>query len=160
MRDVDHGYKKTVMDIIRAQDFYLTLGIHTEEGDEVHPASPRERIDEHGEVHQVKETTIAEIGFKHEFGIGVPRRSWLRESVDMFHDKMLDAFQDMIKEGGTLKQAFGYMGAKGQSLIQERIAKGIMPPNSEATIAKKGSSTPLIDEGIFRASIDWKYNKK
>jgi hypothetical protein len=37
--------------------------------------------------------------------------------------------------------------------MQQRIADRIDPPNAASTIKRKGSSVPLIDEGILRTSI-------
>jgi hypothetical protein len=39
--------------------------------------------------------------------------------------------------------------------IQDRISDGIPPPNSPITIARKGSSKPLIDSGQLRQSISF-----
>ena len=43
-----------------------------------------------------------------------------------------------------------------QGAIQKEITNLKEPPNSPATIAKKGSSNPLIDSGDMRKSVKWK----
>ena len=47
------------------------------------------------------------------------------------------------------------IGAYVVGLVQETISDGVPPPNAPETIARKGSSTPLIDTGILRQSISY-----
>jgi hypothetical protein len=52
--------------------------------------------------------------------------------------------------------ALDRLGAKVAALLQNRISAGIDPPNSAATIARKGSSKPLVDTGQLKAAITWR----
>ena len=55
----------------------------------------------------------------------------------------------------------GAMGAMAAGKVQQYIADVfIPPPNSPRTIARKGSSHPLIDTGQMRQSITWQRTKK
>ena len=47
------------------------------------------------------------------------------------------------------------VGSYAVAVCQEHISAGIDPPNAESTIAKKGSSTPLVDNGTLRQSITY-----
>lgn len=101
--------------------------------------------------------TVAEVANDHEFGIGVPERSWLRAYVDAAQEEIRrDLSQAMAKvvagEWDT-ERALEIVGMKHVAKIQERIRNGIEPPNSPVTIARKGSSVPLIDTGQFRSAI-------
>lgn len=124
-----------------AKERVLTVGVHEEEG----AAS-------HGE------TTVADIAAMHEFGIGNPQRSFIGAWADENEAKHAD---DLRKLGtalvkGTVKdagQGFEQLGEAYVGEVQGRIAAGIDPPNAPATIARKGSSTPLIDQGVLRSSI-------
>lgn len=108
--------------------------------------------------------TVVEIGAVHEFGAGrVPERSFLRATFDQNRDhyqkfmtnglrrEVLDVAKtgDAGPENRTLKQ----LGLKVEGDVKKRIAEGIDPPLHPLTIARKGSSKPLIDTGQLRASI-------
>lgn len=101
--------------------------------------------------------TTADIAEWAEFGIGQPMRSWLRAWADT-HEADVRRFAreelKAVKAGNrTMRQAHARMGVWIVGQIQARIAAGIEPENAPSTIAQKGSSKPLIDTGIFRASI-------
>lgn len=101
--------------------------------------------------------TMAEIANLHEFGLGVPERSWLRgwvdESEKTIRNDLRRAVSRIIEGKLTVTQAAEVLGVKYVGAIQTRIANGIEPPNAPATIAAKKSSKPLIDTGQFRSSI-------
>ncbi len=52
----------------------------------------------------------------------------------------------------ALRKAAAHLEGK----VKEKITEGIPPPLRETTIARKGSSKPLIDTGTLRASITHK----
>lgn len=104
--------------------------------------------------------TVAEIAEIHEFGLGVPERSWLRAWVDENESKIKARIrketQAMIREKRPRAQVIARIGVWIQGEIQQRIADGIPPENAETTIQRKGSSTPLIDQGQMRQSITYR----
>lgn len=104
--------------------------------------------------------TVAEIAEIHEFGLGVPERSWLRDWIDANTRQIADRIRreeaEVVKGKRTREQAIKRLGVWIQGEIQQRIADGIPPPNAPSTIAKKGSSKPLIDTGQLRQSITHK----
>lgn len=53
------------------------------------------------------------------------------------------------------ERALKEIGAEGERVIKETITRGRgeWPPLKTATTARKGSSKPLIDEGIMRAKV-------
>jgi hypothetical protein len=52
------------------------------------------------------------------------------------------------------------IGEFGQSGVKSYIRNGDFTPNADSTIAKKGSSKPLIDDGILRNSIRYQAIEK
>lgn len=101
--------------------------------------------------------TVSDVALWAEFGLGQPQRSWLRDWIEENQpaiDRAMRAEADAIKAGTrTKEQALARLGAWIQGSIQERIATGIEPANADSTIARKGSSKPLIDTGQLRSSI-------
>lgn len=101
--------------------------------------------------------TVADVATWAEFGLGQPRRSWLRDWVDQheaeIRERIGKEIRAVIEGKRTKKQALARVGVWAVGQIQLRIANHIPPPNAPLTIARKGSSTPLIDKGQFRSSI-------
>jgi hypothetical protein len=127
----------------------LTVGVHGEEGGAAH-----------GEG-----LTVADVGSFHEFGLGVPQRSfirgWFDEAVGSGELGALLSAQLKLAVAGkvTLDQALERVGLKVEAGVKKRITQRIPPPLAPSTIAKKGSSVPLIDTGQLRASIRAKVDR-
>ena len=51
------------------------------------------------------------------------------------------------------------VGIKAQIEILKKFRDNDWAPNAPYTVAKKGSSTPLIDSGQLRQSISWEVKK-
>lgn len=150
IEDRDHGYAalRDRLDHIRASR--ISVGLHAKEGQEAH----------RGEAVNAKSpVTVLDIGTWAEFGIGQPERSWLRAWYDATNTKSREEIRTMLKAivAGRISAEAGLnqLGARFVGEIQARIAQGIPPPNAPSTIAKKGSSTPLVNTGQFRSSITW-----
>ena len=103
--------------------------------------------------------TVAEVAEKHEFGIGVPRRSWLLDYVDateeMARRRLRSVLEAVTQRKAPLAPGLEQFGQITVGEIQQRIADRIDPPLSEATIAAKGSDVPLINTGQLRSSITY-----
>jgi len=92
--------------------------------------------------------------------IVIPERSFLRSTFD---DKNNEWFKFMRKQmehviNGRINAQMlcERLGAKMVGDIQEKLTDINSPPNAPATIAKKGSSNPLIDTGGLRQRITCK----
>ena len=89
----------------------------------------------------------------------IPERSFIRSAIDMNApqiNRRADEVWAQIMDGAiTMNAGLGLMGEFIQRLITTRITELKMPPNAESTIARKGSSNPLIDTGRMRQSIRW-----
>lgn len=105
---------------------------------------------------------LAVIGAVHEFGSAdghIPERSFLRVPLRSNHHVFAKVFTmgvpQVIDGEITLRQLMEQAGARAASVSQEAISEGIQPPNAPDTVARKGSSTPLVDTGRLRQSITY-----
>ena len=111
--------------------------------------------------------TVLFVASIHEFGApdaGIPERSFVRAYVDE-NRAQIEAWQYALGLRAlsgeiTAKQALNQLGALIAGGMQDRIARGIAPPNTVETIMRKGSGKPLIDTGQLRSSITWKVRRK
>ena len=103
--------------------------------------------------------TVAQIASIHEFGVGVPERSFIRGTVDARAkeiSRMAKRLAAQVLDGRkTTAAALDLLGAYVHGQIIRRINKRIPPPLAASTIRRKGSSTPLVDKGQLKGSIAW-----
>lgn len=130
----------------------VTVGIHAAEGSKAEPSR-----------NGAAAATVLDVGWWNEMGLGVPERSFIRAWFDETKPENLSLAYAMLKrilDGSiSVDDALNQMGALFAGRIQQRIAQGVPPPNAPATIAIKGSSTPLIDSGQMRQAVTWKVQK-
>ena len=109
-------------------------------------------------------TDICDIAMWNELGTErAPARPFLRMSVDENEDKIKDFLKSKkadIVGGASAEQVLKEIGIFQKDLIQEKITNGSFVPNSAYTIAKKGSSKPLIDTGRMRQSVNYVIKEK
>lgn len=91
-----------------------------------------------------------------EFGTyNIPPRPFFRNAINKNSDKWGKIFlQGMQKQGA--RNAFGLLGERIRKDIIQSINDTNEPPNSPVTIARKGSSKPLVDTGLMRASVNYR----
>ena len=106
------------------------------------------------------------VGATHEFGsvsAGIPERSFLRSTVHENRREYLAIIRKIaikIIEGAfTSEKALNLLGTKVAEDVKQKIVDLTSPPNTEGTIASKGSSNPLIDTGHLRQSITYEVTK-
>lgn len=120
----------------------ITTGVHGDEGEQLH--------DSEG-------VSIADVASFAEFGLGQPQRSWLRAWFDENSHRLEAMLAKQLQAAMTAGESFEWAMERTalwmQADIQRRIRNRISPPNAASTIARKGSSTPLIDTGVFRSAI-------
>ncbi len=138
--EVDKGWNRLQRELNEFGDSFIDIGIQGSEATQ----------DRGG-------LTNAEIGEIHEFGLGVPQRSFLREWTSSNAAEIQQIIQQAAVMGGlhslNAEQSMERAGLGLVGSVQERMSAGIPPANSPETIARKGSSTPLIDTGQLRQSI-------
>lgn len=126
----------------------VTVGVHQDDGAELEAGS---------------DLTVAEIAAIHEFGLGVPERSWLRNFCDEHRaelQQMLAVSAQQILQGMPADVAMARFGLAVVGKIKERVIAGIDPPLTEATKLEKqrvtgggAKDTPLIRFGQFVSAI-------
>ncbi len=129
----------------------VTIGIHEEEGNA-----------QHGD----EGVTIADVGAFNEFGLGVPERSFIRGWADENEEKNKERLRKIGQAVVTGKISSPTVGLKRFAVlavadVQARISDGgAFQENAPSTVARKGSSKPLIDDGILRSSITAKVERR
>lgn len=104
---------------------------------------------------------MARLASIHEFGwppSNIPERPFLQQSFDtnvVEIDRFKASEVGSIYEGKSdTKKALDRLGVFFVGKVKETFTKGEFAPNSPETIRRKGSSTPLIDTGRLRNSIN------
>jgi hypothetical protein len=151
VNDRDNGWSELERNVSKiAGDSHVLVGVQGAQAAAAHPSDDE----------AAAPITNADVATWNEFGTGqIPARSFLRATVDINQARLLAL-------GGKLgaaildgriggERSLELLGQETKSLIQRRITAHIPPENRPSTIAKKGSSTPLIDRGILRASITY-----
>lgn len=147
----DKGFQELVRRLEKMNGA-LTVGIHPEQGGKPHPNAP--------------EHTVAEVASWHEYGAGVPRRSWLRDWFDSVGEAemakvLIGGARDALKNlraGKSPLALFEGIDKEIVASIRRRIEAHIPPPLSPVTIAKKGHDTPLIETKTLYNSIDARFS--
>lgn len=102
--------------------------------------------------------SVALIAAAHEFGLGVPLRSWLRSPIDALeadYRKMAAKLVRQVYDGKIEPDvALERLGLWLVGELKKRMSAGLpVPPLKPETIRRKGSSKPLIDTGQTRSAI-------
>ena len=110
-------------------------------------------------------TPVAAVAAAHEFGVRlreggqeIPERPFFRQAIARIERRLPDMLASQIVNGQVEPGVAGRIGAWAAGEVQASIVRLREPPNSPATIARKGSSNPLIDTGHMRQSVTWRVN--
>jgi hypothetical protein len=148
LKDRDNGYKALLKKAFGA-DWKIQVGILSAEG-----AKSKEEPDG-----KKSKLTVLDVAYFHEFGLGVPERSFLRGWLDEKQgevEKALTRMAESVLAGKREPEpALNVLGQAFVGGIQKRITEHIPPPLAEETIKRKGSDVPLIDTGQLRSSISY-----
>lgn len=88
----------------------------------------------------------------------IPKRDFMGDFFDK-NEKVLglamDRMSDNVAQGGSVDNALGELAefAEGGQKQHIQQSKQWATPNKPATIRKKGSDTPLIDEGLMLGAV-------
>jgi hypothetical protein len=109
--------------------------------------------------------TVAEVAAFNEYGTeNIPERSFIRSAIQEHRAELIQITGQLYKQMSegklSTEDALGRLGLKIQSLIRNKIDSIEEPPNAERTIARKGSSKPLIDTGQMRQAINYEIVKE
>ena len=106
--------------------------------------------------------TVAQVGAQHEYGAGVPRRSFLRTPFAVKKDDMDKAiakqFEDVFRRGKTAEKALGLIGTVAVNISKGAFTTGgygEWPDITQETKDAKGSTRILVDNKILSGSITY-----
>lgn len=152
----------------------VTVGVHADDGAKAHEVA--------NDVGPANDTgsglSVADIATIHEFGCGpftvrgsfdadggmsgyehpgIPQRSfvraWFDESQPFIAQTLVSQMALVVAGKLTPEVAGERIALAFEGSMKQRISRGIPPPNAPSTIARKGSSKPLIDTGQLRNAI-------
>lgn len=149
--DRDLGFRAILDEIEALSNSTLLVGIQEEAKTHVQNLNGRT---------QIAGESVAEYAAKNEFGSGnIPQRSFMRTAFDenLTRIEAITAIQygKILDQDIGVRQGIGIIGQAITGMIKIKIRQIVSPPNSAYTIAKKGSSKPLIDFGQMFGSITY-----
>jgi hypothetical protein len=101
--------------------------------------------------------TTADVAAINEFGMGVPERPFMRLTFEQRAGDLQKLGRGLehrvLEQTMTVDAALNVMGAAAVGYVRGTIDSGVPPPNAPSTIARKGSSKPLINFGQLKGSI-------
>ena len=101
-------------------------------------------------------TPVAMVAFWNEYGTRTADpRPFFRTTVWENKKNWVLSVQNLMKMHNDPKQVMGLIGVHMQEQIVQSINTWSDPPNSAYTIAKKGSSKPLIETEVLVGSISF-----
>ena len=108
--------------------------------------------------------TLGQLGMIHEFGTEhIPPRPFLGPAIENNRSAISslsgELLLKMLHNELSSREALGRLGSYGQRLVQKQIRETYVPPNTEETIKRKGSSHPLIDTGQMMQNVAWEYEE-
>jgi len=114
--------------------------------------------------HPSGDITVAGIGYAHEYGTAtLPERSFMRSTIQKKKKEIIalqkKLLSQIIKKAMKVETGLGLLGEFMADAITQKIVSISSPPNTPETIAAKGSSNPLIDEGHLKNSITYEVNR-
>ena len=118
---------------------------------------------EAGAIHPDGDIDIIGIAVIHEFGApgaGIPERSLIRATFDAKAEDWGRLAGDIAAKvySSTPAEPLRALGILGEVVVADyraAITAGIPPPLKQATIDRKGSSTPWLDTGATRNALTW-----
>jgi hypothetical protein len=154
--DIDLGYDAILAEIEELQRSTLLVGIQEQAKTQSQTKNGRT---------QKAGLSVAEYAAKNEFGTReIPQRSFMRTAFDenlaLIEKAVAIQYGKVIDGDISLQAGLGIVGQVIVGLIQRKIRAITFPPNSPATIARKGSSKPLIDFGQMVKSVTYAIRTK
>lgn len=105
-----------------------------------------------------KPPTVAEVASWNHFGTSrIPARPFLTIAFEKYGDE-IRAIQKRIAKGVVtgkldLEQGLELLGLEAVARVKQTIIEHVPPPNADSTIARKGSSTPLVHTSQLLGAI-------
>lgn len=109
-------------------------------------------------------TSVVEVAAYNEFGTSdTPARPFMKQAFEKSETKLRNQGKvagSALANGESAEVVLNKLGVLGKGIVQDEISSGDFAPNAPSTIAKKGSSTPLIDTGHMRQSVNYVIKKR
>lgn len=146
----DLGFEEVVAQLRRMDGVFIVVGVMGGDSETYEDGMP-----------------ITQVAAINEFGTAdgrVPPRPFLRTTLDERRGEigaLVERTMERLtnrklgKPGAAAAKAAEIIGVFVQAAVQKKIVDLREPPNAPSTIAKKGSSNPLIDTGQLRQAITY-----
>ena len=103
---------------------------------------------------------VSDVAAYNEFGTSaIPPRPFIRNAKSENEKKWTNFLARDLNSSGNVDLAFSRLGELVRNDIIVSINKTTNPLNSADTIARKGSSHPLIDTGFLKSSVTYEIDK-
>lgn len=150
LKDLDHGYKALLRRVFGMKKPRIDVGLLEADGGKEHEGSDS--------------TTVLDVGTWNEFGTDrIPARSfvraWFDEAEGRKRQELGTLAKSVVAGKRTKEQALEVFGLGAAGEMQARISEGVSPANAPSTVARKGSSKPLVDTGQLRSSLSYRVDK-
>lgn len=169
----DHGWKKYQKEVKKFEGAFTKVGVQS--GECRNDATDLVLVAAVQEFGATIDVTDRMRKYLHAIGlhlksttktIKIPARSFIKDTVDANRDKInrkIAQIYDKVVEGFITsegarasfgaKEGIALLGEFAENLIKKAITDIDTPANHSFTVARKGSSNPLIDKGQLRQSV-------
>lgn len=149
IKEIDNGYKKHFDSLKNLNESKIQIGLFAEVGDKV---LTKAIVNEFGTTKAGKNNNVI-----------IPERSFLRSTYNAQYKKVGSRFQKIFesisKKNYDIDSKLKLIATEQVAETKKTITNLKNPPNALSTIARKGSSNPLIDTGEMRSKINYKIKK-
>jgi hypothetical protein len=147
---IDHGFDKYKKAIEELHSKQIQVGMFAKVGDKV---LTKAIVNEFGTTQAGKNNNVT-----------IPERSFIRSTYNRQYKKVGKRFDQIfvsISKGNyNIIPRLKLIGLEQETETKKTITDMRTPENAESTIAKKGSSHPLIDTGEMRSKISHEVKNK
>jgi|JI9StandDraft_2_1071091.scaffolds.fasta_scaffold00930_28 hypothetical protein len=147
---IDHGFDKYKKAIEELHSKQIQVGMFAKVGDKV---LTKAIVNEFGTTQAGKNNDVT-----------IPERSFIRSTYNRQYKKVGKRFDQIfvsISKGNyNIIPRLKLIGLEQETETKKTITDMRTPENAESTIAKKGSSHPLIDTGEMRSKISHEVKNK
>lgn len=145
VKDIDRGWNKITKEISKMKVSTVKVGVLSAAGNYSQEGGAQ---------------NLADVAIQNEFGVPskrIPPRPFMAQSADQHRTEALQRLEKGTSEifagKSNVVNVLSKIGVWFVGKVREQFTKGNFKPNTAFTVAKKGSSTPLIDTGRLRQSI-------
>lgn len=176
----DKGYDDFVESFLDTNDVTVTIGVHSQDNEQAgedseislaellrvhefganikHPGGTPYVMTDSGPRFVEKGHPNA-VGVTSPHTIPIPPRPVLRRGIGDNDDEISELsareLGDALEGRQSVHQAMNRIGIHAKGLVQAMFGSSKLAPNAPSTVRRKGSGSPLIDDGILRGAIDY-----